>query len=78
MNQGRIQKLNMVGKSMWMSVNLINFQRNFMRLTLLHIPLPTPESDPDSVKPLMATKSPICLADSIFGCNYVKNKLRCI
>ena len=44
--QGRIQKLKMVGKSMWRRANLIEFQRNLIRLALLHIRLPTPKSEP--------------------------------
>ena len=46
-DQSRIQKPKMVRKGMWRSANLIKFQRNFMRLALLHIRLPTPRSDPE-------------------------------
>ena len=47
--EGWIQKLKMVGKGMWMSANLIKLQRNFMRLTFLHIRLPASKSDPEDL-----------------------------
>ena len=47
----RSQKHEIVGKSMFRSVNLIKLE--FMRLTLLHIYLPTLKSDPEPQRNLI-------------------------